>query len=111
MSPIGWARRWTRRLRLFIRRDAAERAMDAELRYHIECETAERVARGTTPDAARRGALQDFGGLEAVKEDARDARGIRPLEDLLQDLRYAARILRHNGEITLAAVLTFALGV
>jgi hypothetical protein len=42
-----------------------------------------------TPAEARRSALRDFGGIEAIKEQARDARGGRPVEDLLRDIRYA----------------------
>jgi putative ABC transport system permease protein len=103
--------RWMRRLVLFLRRNAAERSMDAELRHHIECETAERVRAGMAPEEARRRARRDFGSVEAVKEYARDARGVRPLEDLVFDLRYAVRMLRRNAALTSAMVLTFALGI
>jgi putative ABC transport system permease protein len=112
MSPMPPAvPRWVRRLVLLFRRDAAERSMDAELRYHIECETAERVRTGMAPEEARRQAMRDFGSVEAVKEYARDARGLRPLEDLVFDLRYAVRTLRRSAALTSAMVLTFALGI
>ena len=103
--------RWLRRLRLLLRRDAVERSMDAEMRHHLECETAEYIRQGMAPDEARRRAARDFGGVDAVKEAARDARGGRSLEDLVLDLRYSARLLRRNAGFTTVAVLTFALGI
>src|SRR5436309_3338551 len=88
--------RWRRRLWLLLRRPTVERAMDDELRYHIECEVAEHVRSGMSAEDARRVALAEFGGIEQIKEDARDARGTRPLEDLMADVAYGARVLRRN---------------
>jgi putative ABC transport system permease protein len=108
---MQWLRRLTRRVRLFLRRDAAERAMASEIAYHIECETEALIRQGLSPADARRRAALLFGGVEGIKEEARDVRGIRALEDVLADLRYAARLLRRNPGFTLASVLTFCLGV
>jgi putative ABC transport system permease protein len=85
--------------------------MDAEMRHHVECEVADRVARGMAPSEARRTALADFGGLDRFKEEGRDARGVRALEDLAFDVRYGLRVLRRHRGFTAATVLTFALGV
>lgn len=54
--PLEWASlpRWLRRLMLAVRRGAAERSMDAELRHHIDCEIAEHVRAGIPADEARR---------------------------------------------------------
>ena len=61
------ATRWMRRLLLLLRGRSVEQSMDDELRYHIECEVAERVNAGQPPAAARLAALRDFCGLEYVK--------------------------------------------
>src|SRR5258705_14020137 len=95
-TATSWPARMARRLRALARRASVEQTMDAEMRYHIECETAERIENGMSPDEARRSAMRDFGGVERHKEDARDIRGIRPLDDSARDARYAIRILRKN---------------
>ena len=88
-----------------------ERAMDAELRHHVECEIGERVRRGCRPTRRALPRCATSAASKRSRKRARDARGAAPLEDLVADLGYAARVLRRNPAITTAAVLTFALGI
>jgi predicted permease len=88
-----------------------ERDMDEEMRFHILMEARELTRDGLPPNEAEREARLKFGGVERHKEDARDASGVRLLEDLGQDLRYAVRQCRANPSFTLATLLTLSLGI
>ncbi|HEX7089880.1 MAG TPA: ABC transporter permease, partial [Longimicrobiales bacterium] len=108
---MSWLHAARTRLRLLFARRGAEARMDEEFRLHIELETEQNLRAGMDPREARRRALLAFGGVERHREELRDGRGARWLEDLARDLRHAARGLARTPGFTLVAALTIAVGV
>ena len=97
--------------RALLDRDALERELDEELRFHLEREAERHERAGLSHDDAMRRARAEFGHLDRVKEASRRTRGTVALESVLHDLGIAARRLRRAPGFVVATVLVLALGI
>ncbi len=99
------------RLLSAFRRSRREQDLDAEIAAHLKLAIDDLVSRGVDPREARRLALAKFGGVEAAREQHREARGLPWADRLAQDLRYALHTMRREPAFTLFAVAIAALGI
>ena len=99
------------RLRSLVAREQLDCELDEELRYHLERQIEDDIARGISPADARRSALGLLAGVAQRKEECRDMRGWNILDNFQQDLRFALRQLRKNAGFATAAVLMLAIGL
>jgi len=107
----SWIKRVVARARVRLERDAPERDMDEEMRFHLEMATRRNMERGMAPDDARQKALAAFGGVTQHRETALEAVPGHWFDELRLDLKYALRTLRRNPGFATSVVLTLALGL
>jgi len=99
---------WWRRL---LRQQALERALDTELRDHLEREIEAGVRAGASEADVRRQMRLTSGGLDQIKESCRDVRRPPALADVAGDVRFAWRMLGRNKWATAGAIVTLALAM
>jgi len=94
-----------------LRREEQEVHLEKELRFHIEQRVTDFRRLGLGEEEARRKVRQEFGGMDQVKEECRDARGTRWFEDFVQDARYACRQLVKNPTVSIVILASLTLGI
>jgi macrolide transport system ATP-binding/permease protein len=99
------------RLRSIFRRARVEQELDEELQFHLQRQIVENIESGLSPEQAKRAAQRCLRGVEQRKEECRDMRKVRFLEDLMKDIGYGFRMLRRNPGFSILAVLCLTLGI
>src|ERR1051326_3247849 len=104
-------RAWFSRLAGLFSKKRRDAEMAEEIRQHIDLLIERNLAAGMSPVEARTAALREFGGIEQIKEAAREQRIWRWADEFLQDLRFGARMLRRNPGFSVLAILCLTLGI
>ena len=94
-----------------MRRQRLDQDLEGEVLAHLELAERDALARGLSPEEARRTARRAFGGIEHMKEEHRDQRSVRWIETLLKDFRYGLASLRREPGFAVVAVGVLALGI
>ncbi len=108
---MTWTKRWTKRLRTLVRREAVEGELDEELAFHLEMEIQKNLRAGMSPREARRQAALTFGAMEKFKEEVRDARKLGWIPPLSLDFRLGVRMLLKYPVLTLVGGLGMAVAI
>src|SRR5438132_12465664 len=102
---------WFSRLLGLVYQNRREAEMAEEMRQQLELLTERNIAAGMSAKEARNAALREFGGVEQIKETAREQRVWRWADEFFQDVRFGARMLVRTPGFSILAILCLTLGI
>jgi len=101
----------TRRIAALFRKRLLDRQLEGEIRAHLEMAEHDARAAGLSPEEAQREARRRFGAVQQIKEEHRDQRGVRWMDNLWRDLRYGMASLAKDPGFTVVTIGLLALGI
>jgi predicted permease len=110
MTLTPWRVLWSR-VRSLVARRRADADLNDELDSYVAALAERHQRAGLSPDAARRAALVDTGGVEQVREQVRGVRVGHALDTAWRDVRHGARLIVRFPGYTAVVALTMALGI
>ncbi len=104
--------RWlAERVRALFRKRKLESELDDEVRAHLELAEHDALAAGLTPEEAKLEARRNFGAIEVMKEEHRDHRSVRWIDNLQRDFRYGLGVLARDPGFAVVAIGLLAFGI
>ena len=100
-----------RRVVLWLRRSRLDDELRDEVALHLELRRQALIEAGMDPREASAQAQRMFGNATVIREETREMWGFRSLDTLVHDMRYGARLLRRSPTVTIASIVSLAIGI